>query len=102
MENLFYYKDLHDPIEGVIAQPDKMSDREWEKLKRKIIGLIQQWIDDNVFHHASMEVNAHNLWLKLKSLYGRKMVQNKVFLIRKLMNMKYKDGTSMVEHLRNF
>ena len=76
-----------------------MLDREWKKLNHKIIGLIRQWIDDSVFHRVSMEVNAHSLWLKLKSLYEIKMA---AFLIHKLVNMKYEEGVLMAKHLSNF
>ena len=38
----------------------------------------------------------------MKELYERKNVQNKAFLIRKLVNMKYVEGKSMPEHLSIF
>jgi hypothetical protein len=40
--------------------------------------------------------------LKLESLYERKTAQNKAFMIRRLVNLKYKDGQSVTEHLSNF
>jgi hypothetical protein len=36
------------------------------------------------------------------SLYERKTAQNKAFMIKRLMNLKYKDGQSVTEHLGNF
>ena len=36
---------------------------------------------------------------KLKELYERKTANNKAFLIRKLVNLKFKEGTSITEHL---
>jgi len=36
------------------------------------------------------------LW---RSLYERKTTTNKAFLIRKLVNLKYKEGSSIAEHL---
>ena len=61
MEDVLYYKDLHDPIEGDSAKPSNMSYRNWEKLNRKTIGCIRQYIDVNVFHHVSQETNAKTL-----------------------------------------
>ena len=49
MEDVLYCKDLHEPIEGDSVKPSDMSDRDWEKLNRKIIGCIRQWIDVSVF-----------------------------------------------------
>lgn len=43
--------------------------------------------------------NEHSLWKKLEGLYERKTADNKTFLIGKLVNLNYKEGTSVVEHL---
>jgi RNase H-fold protein (predicted Holliday junction resolvase) len=42
------------------------------------------------------------MWNKLKKLYERKNVQNKVCLIQMLVNMKYKDRESVAEHTSVF
>jgi hypothetical protein len=42
------------------------------------------------------------MWNKLKKLYERKNVQNKVCLIQMLVNMKYKDLESVAEHTSVF
>ncbi|KAL6211098.1 hypothetical protein ACLB2K_016326 [Fragaria x ananassa] len=97
MEDLLYCKDLSSPIEG--NKPNAMSDEEWKKLNRKCIGVIRQWLDDNVFHHISKETTTLELWRKLESLYERKTTANKAFLIKKLVNLKYKGETSINEHL---
>ena len=39
---------------------------------------------------------------KLECLYERKTAQNKAFLIRRLVNLKFKDGNSVAEHLSDF
>ena len=39
---------------------------------------------------------------KLKGLYERKTTQNKAFVARKLVNLKIKEGRSIVEHLSEF
>ena len=41
MEDVFYCKDLHDPIESDSAKPSDMSDRDWEKSNRKTIRCIR-------------------------------------------------------------
>ena len=53
IEYVLYCKDLHDLIKGDSAKPSDMLDRDWEKLNRKTIGCIRQWIDVSVFHHVS-------------------------------------------------
>ena len=50
----------------------------------------------------SQETNAEALWEKLRSLYERKITQNKAFIARKLVNLKLKEGKSIAEHLSEF
>ena len=50
----------------------------------------------------SQEINAEALWEKLKSLYERKTTQNKASIARKLVNLKLKEGKSIVDHLSEF
>ena len=57
------------------------------------------WMDENVFHRVSTEIWTNVLWKKLESLYESKSATNKAFLHKKLVNLKYKDGTSIAEHL---
>ncbi|KAM1261526.1 hypothetical protein ACFX2G_027395 [Malus domestica] len=102
MEDILYCKDLHEPIEGDAAKPESMSDAEWKKMNRKAIGTIRQWVDDSVFHHVSNETNAREFWTKLESLFEKKTPAKKAFLIKELINVKYKDGLSVAEHLNNF
>ncbi|KAJ8476439.1 hypothetical protein OPV22_020166 [Ensete ventricosum] len=98
-EDLLYCKDLYGHLQGDSAKLTSMTDNEWKRLDRKTVGFIRQWLDDSVFHHVSTECSVYALWKKLEGLYERKTVGNKAFLIRKLMNLKYKEGTSIPEHL---
>ena len=40
MEDVLYCKDLHDPIKGDSAKPSDMLDKDWEKLNRKLSGVL--------------------------------------------------------------
>ncbi|CAJ2658330.1 unnamed protein product [Trifolium pratense] len=102
MEDWLYTKDLYDPIEGESARSKDTSDTDWKKMNRKAVAIIRQWLDLSVYPHVEAETNTHTMWNKLKELYERKNVQNKACLIRKLVNMKYKDGESMAEHMSVF
>jgi hypothetical protein len=102
MEDILYCKDLFDPIEMEGVKPISTTNEDWNKMNRKAVGYIRQWIDQSVFHHVAKEVDAYSLWQKLESLYERKTAQNKAFVIRRLVNLKYKDGHSVTEHLSNF
>ena len=111
MEDLLYCKDLFDQIEFVInpdgsiskpSKPDKVEVKDWEKLKRKTLGTITQWVDISIFNHVSQESDPYELWKKLKGLYERKIAHNKASLIKRLVNLKLKSGKSVSEHLNDF
>ena len=102
MKDILYYKDLHDPIEGDKAKPEKMTDKEWEKQHRKMISYIRMWIDVSVFHHVLGETNAKSLWKKLEDLYEQKPVGNKAFIMRRLVSLKFKEGGNITGHLNEF
>ena len=102
MEDILYCKELFEPIECRGYKSVTTTEDEWKKLNRKTIGQIRQWVDHNVFHHVAKEVDVYSLWQKLESLYERKTAHNKAFMIRRLVNLKYKDGNSVIEHLSNF
>jgi len=101
MEYLLYVKKFHKPIFGD-EKPSNISDQEWNLLYRQVYGYIRMWVDDNVLNHIIGETNARALWSRLEQLYARKIGNNKMFLIKQLLALKYIDGTSMTNHLNNF
>jgi len=83
-------------------KPSNISDEGWNLLHRQVCGYIRMWVDDNMLNHIIGEIDAHALWIKLEQLYARKIGNNKMFLIKHLLALKYIDGTSMTNHLNNF
>ncbi|CAL8164489.1 unnamed protein product [Prunus armeniaca] len=97
MEDILYCKDLYEPLQLLGQKPEGKLDDAWSILNRKVVGKTRQWVDQSVFHHAAQETDAYKLWTKLSSMYERKIAQNKVSVIRRLVNLKYKDGRSVTE-----
>ena len=97
--DLLYCKDLAKPIQNMGEKPEKYDDKDWVTMDRKAISVIRQWVDGTVFHHISNETSVYELWKKLKGLNKRKTAGNKAYLIRKLVNLKYKPDKSIAEHL---
>jgi hypothetical protein len=52
MEDILYCKDLFDPIELEGVKPISTTNEDWNKMNRKAVGYIRQWIDQSVFHHV--------------------------------------------------
>ena len=66
------------------------------------MGYICQWICDNVYYNVAQEKTTHSLWKKLEKLYKTKNANNKAFLMKKLVNLKYVDGNPVANHLKDF
>jgi len=67
-----------------------------------VCGFICQWVYDNVLNHIVNESHAKTLWNKLETLYAYKSRNNKLFLLKQAMNLKYKKGASIFDHLSQF
>ena len=59
-------------------------------------------MDINIYNHVAKETNPHTLWKNFENMYETKNAQAKIFLMRKLMNLKLKEGQSIAEHLNDF
>ena len=52
--------------------------------------------------HIYDETKADVVWKEIENIFARKISGNKTILIRRLVNLKYKDGNNMVEHINSF
>ena len=59
-------------------------------------------VSDSVLLNVSGEDTVKALWDKLGTLYQSKSLVNKLFLRKKLYNLRMKDGDSVTEHLNAF
>ena len=84
------------------ANPNDKSDDDWRVLHHQACGFIRQWVDDNVLNHISEETHARTLWQKLEEFYARKEGTNKMFLIKQLMNLRYREGAPVADHVKAF
>ncbi|GAV73510.1 zf-CCHC domain-containing protein/UBN2_2 domain-containing protein, partial [Cephalotus follicularis] len=78
------------------------STAEWDKSDRKARSLIRLCLADSVLVNVATEPTAKDLWTKLESLYQSKSLVNKLFLRKKLYNLRMKDGDNFSNHLHEF
>nr|GEZ27716.1 hypothetical protein [Tanacetum cinerariifolium] len=81
---------------------ENKTDKDWTLLHQQVCGYIRQWMDDNILNHVVGEVHAHTVWTKFEQLYARKIGNGKLFLIKQLISLRYRDGTDMSDHLNIF
>jgi hypothetical protein len=88
MEDYLYQKDLFLPLSGVAKKPMAMKDEEWEILDRKALGMIRLSLAASVAFNILKEKTTKGLMDALAKLYEKPSMSNKVFLTKKLFNMK--------------
>jgi len=90
MKDLLFVKKLHLP------------DEEWKFEHQQVCCFIRQYVEDNVYNHIANEEDAKSLWKKIETLYASSTKNNKLYLLNSLMNLRYKEGISISDHLNDF
>lgn len=101
MKDLLFVKKMHLPV-FASDKPQAMNDEEWEFEHLQDCGYIRQWVEDNVRNHIVNETHARSLWVKLETLYASKTGNNKLFLLKQMMNIRYKEGSPISDHINDF
>eukprot|EP00253_Pinus_taeda_P033098 PITA_33098 len=101
MEDLLVDKDQWIAVDPG-TKPKGVTNEEWKKLDQKAKSIIRLCVSDSVLLNVSGEATAKALWDKLQILYQSKSLVNKLFLWKKLYNLRMKDGDSVKEHLNAF
>jgi hypothetical protein len=102
MEDYLYQKDLFLPLGEVAKKSMAMKDLEWEILDRKALGTIRLSLAMSVSFNISKEKTTKALMDALAKLYEKPSTSNKVFLMKRLFNMKMSEGGSVADHLNDF
>jgi hypothetical protein len=102
MEDYLYQKDLFLPLGGIAKKSVATKDEEWEILDRKALGMIWLSLAALVSFNISKEKTTKGLMDALAKLYEKPSVSNKVFLMKRLFNMKMSEGGSIADHLNDF
>lgn len=55
MEDILILKDQYWPIEGISKKPTTIVDEDWNKLDRKAIATIRQYLAENVYFNVAGE-----------------------------------------------
>ena len=101
MEDLLVDKDQWIVVDPC-TKPMAMSDEYQKKLDWKDKSTIWLCVSDLVLLNVSREATTKNLCEKLGTLYQSKSLVNKLFLRKKLYNLRMKDGDTVTEHLNAF
>ena len=102
MEDYLYQKDLWKPLEGKTKNQGSMSNEKWDLLDRKALGSIRLFLAPSVTFNITQAKTIEDLMKTLATLYEKPSASNKVFLMKRLFNMKMAEGGSIIDHLNDF
>ena len=80
-----------DPIENEIA-PENYKANEWQKLDRIVYTMIRMHLSESVYFIVQSCTIAFELWKKLSETYEKKVTSMKMYLIRRLYNLRMKES----------
>jgi len=58
--------------------------------------------NNNILNHDANDSHSKTLWDKLETLYASKSRNNKLFLLKLAMNLRYKECMSISDHFSEF
>ena len=96
------YKDLRFLIQYDKDKPNKINALTWEVMHLKVAAHIRYFIDMSLYKNFDEETDTNILWKKIGFMFENNNVVNRVCIFRKIVRLRYQDGSSMVEHLNAF
>ena len=100
IEDYLYEKKLHLALLGL--KLETMKDEDWNLLDRQVLGVIRLTLSRSVAHNVVKEKIVVDLMKALSSMYEKPSANNKVYLMRKLFNLRKEKSTFVVQHLNEF
>ena len=100
IEDYLYGKKLHFP--RLWTKPETMKDEDQNLPDRQVLRVIRLTLSRSVAHNVVKEKITVDLIKALSSMYEKPSANNKVYMMKKLFNLKKAEGTPIVQHLNEF
>ena len=102
MRNVLIQRRQAGPLSGVVKKPKSMADENWEELELLAMPFIRLHLADNLYFTVLDCDSAESIWKKLCRTYEKEMTTYKVYLMRKLYDLRMKDTDVVAFHLNDF
>ncbi|MCO5570347.1 hypothetical protein L7F22_024067 [Adiantum nelumboides] len=90
------------PIKLKGIKPKDVDKDEWNEMDELALSTIMLTLVESVYFNVADEVLAYDAWTKLSGLYEKQSAASQVYLLKKLVDLKMKEGTPMSNHLNEF
>ncbi|MCO5548954.1 hypothetical protein L7F22_002418 [Adiantum nelumboides] len=84
------------------AEEMTMTQFQWEELDELCRSTIRLHLAESVYFSVLKCESAYALWQKLCNTYAKDTASNKVFMMRKLFNLRMKESASVASHINDF
>ncbi|MCO5603317.1 hypothetical protein L7F22_057466 [Adiantum nelumboides] len=79
-----------------------MDEDEWNEMDELALSTIMLALTESVYFNVVDEVLAYDAWTKLSGLYKKQSATSQVYWLKKLVDLKMKEGTPISNHLNEF
>ena len=79
-----------------------MDEDEWSEIDELALSTIMLTLAKSVYFNVAEEISAYDAWTKLSGLYETQSAASQVYWLKKLVDLKMKEGTPMSNHLNEF
>ncbi|MCO5570587.1 hypothetical protein L7F22_024312 [Adiantum nelumboides] len=93
--NVMLQKKQAKPIKMQGVKPGNMSTEEWEEVDELARSTIMLSVSDNLLFNVENEETAWGMWKRLEDLYPQQSAASKVYWLKKLMDLRMKEGTQI-------
>ena len=102
MEAILIQDGIDLTLQGAENIPDGMSKENLAGMDKKARSNIILNLSDEVLQEAATETTATSMRDKLKALYMKRIVENRLYLKQSLYMLRMTEGTSILSHLDKF
>ena len=79
-----------------------MEQADWDLLDRQTLGVVRLTLARNMAFNIVKEKTTSDLMKGLSNMYEKPSTSNKVYLIRRLFNLKMVEAASITDHINEF
>ncbi|MCO5606446.1 hypothetical protein L7F22_060634 [Adiantum nelumboides] len=90
------------PLKLKGERPEGMDENEWEELDELACSTIMLTLAERIYFNVTEETTTYGVWQKLCRMYEKQSAAFQIYWLKKLVELKMKEGTAMSNHLNEF
>ena len=102
MRDMLVCKDMWLSVQYDKEKLDKIDALTWEAMHLKGVAYVRCFIDMSLYNKFNDELEADVFWKMLGTIFETKNALYRVSVFRRMVWLKYQDGSNMAEHLNAF